>query len=53
MTKPKVNPPEPLEVDMKPSTYQPTKAEMEEEIDMPAWSRDQVCETFIRPLVSR
>jgi len=51
--KPKATLPAPVEVDMKPSSYQPSKAEMEEEIDMPGWSRDQVRETFMRPFVPK
>ena len=42
----------PVAVDLKPSSYQPSKAEMEEEIDMPGWSLDQVRETFMRPFVA-
>lgn len=45
--------PDPVEVDVKPHTYQPSKAEMEEEIDMPGWSLDQVREVFMRPFVAR
>lgn len=45
--------PDPVEVDVKPHTYQPNKAEMEEEIDMPGWSLDQVREVFMRPFVAR
>ena len=32
-----------------PKDYQPSKAEMEEEIDMPSMSDKQVRETFFRP----
>ena len=32
-----------------PKGYQPSKAEMEEEIDMPSMSDKQVRETFFRP----
>ena len=52
-TKPKAKLPKPVEVNMKPSSYQPTKAEMEEEFDMPGWSLDQVRETFMRPFVAK
>ena len=45
--------PDPVEVDMKPSSYQPSKAELEEEIDMPGWSFDQVREDFLRSFVTR
>ena len=45
--------PDPLEVNMKPHSYQPSKAEMEEEIDMPGWSMDRVRKTFMRPIVTK
>ena len=45
--------PDPVEVDMKPSSCQPSKAELAEEIDMPGWFLDQVREVFMRPFVAR
>ena len=44
--------PEPVAVRMKPSSYQPTKAEMEEEFDTPAWTEDQLRRVFMRPFVA-
>lgn len=34
---------------LKPSTYQPSKAEQEEEQDMLEWSLDKIRDTFMRP----
>ena len=42
----------PLE-DLKPSDYQPTKAEKEEEVDMPGASLETVRRAFFRPLTRR
>ena len=39
----------PTDVELKPSTYQPTKAEQEETQDMPGWSLKQVKATFFKP----
>ena len=49
--KPKKDPPKekPTEIELKPSTYQPTKAEKEETQDMPGWSLEKVRGTFMRP----
>ena len=33
----------------KDCTYQPSKAEKEEEIDMPGWTLEQVRKAFMRP----
>ena len=52
-TKPKAALPDPVRVEMKPSSYQPCKAEMEETIDMPGWSLDQVRDTFMRPFMAK
>ena len=41
--------PEQLPLDLKPCDYQPSKAEMEEEIDMPGLSLDQIRKAFFRP----
>ncbi len=49
----KAKPPDPAEIDMPPSSYQPSKVEFEEEIDMPGWSLDQVHDTFMRPFMAR
>ncbi len=43
--------PEPIPARVKPSDHQPSKAEMEDEIDMPGWSPDRVRKTFMRPFV--
>ncbi len=42
---------EPIDLKLKPHSHQPSKAEQEEEIDMPGWSLDRVRETFLRPFV--
>lgn len=48
--KPKQRPPAtPTDIELKPSTYQPTKAEQEEEQDMPEWSLEKVRAAFMRP----
>ena len=39
----------PVELDVKPCDYQPSKADMEEEIDMPGMSIDQIRKAFFRP----
>ena len=53
MTKPKpkkrVPISEPVELPMPPGGYQPSKADMEEEIDMPDMSDEQLRKTFFRP----
>ena len=41
--------PEPRELRMPPKGYQPSKADQEEEIDMPRMSEKQLRETFFRP----
>lgn len=41
--------PEPRDLPMPPKGYQPSKAEQEEEIDMPRLSGKQLRETFFRP----
>ena len=40
-------------VELKPSDYQPTKAEKEEEVDMPGASLETVRRAFFRPLARR
>ena len=35
---------------VKPATYQPSKAELEEEFDMPGWSPVQLRENVLRPI---
>lgn len=45
--------PEPGELVLKPSSYQPSKAEMEEEIDMPGLSMDEIRAAFFRPFAIR
>lgn len=39
---------QPTDIELKPSTYQPTKAEKEETQDMPGWSLEQVTAAFFR-----
>ena len=45
--------PEPVELIFKPSSYQPSKAEMEEEFDMPGLSLDEIRAAFFRPFAIR
>ena len=40
-------------VELKPSDYQPTKADKEEELDMPGASLETVRRVFFRPLARR
>lgn len=40
---------EPRTLPLPPPGYQPSKAELEEEIDMPGLSDEEVRETFFRP----
>ena len=39
----------PTDVELKPSTYQPTKEEKEETQDMPGWSLEAVKASFFKP----
>ena len=41
--------PDPVDLPMPPRGYQPSKAEQEEEIDMPGMSEKQLREAFFRP----
>ena len=41
--------PEPRTVTLPPKGYQPSKADLEEEFDMPGMSDQQLRETFFRP----
>ncbi len=41
--------PEPRTISVPRGDYQPTKAELEEEVDMPGMSADQVRDAFFRP----
>ncbi len=41
---------EPQTVYIKSSTYQPSKAELEEEIDMPGMDDEEIRRTFFRPV---
>jgi len=45
--------PEPAELVLKPSSYQPSKAEMEEEFGMPGRSLDEIRTVFFRPFAIR
>ena len=40
---------QPTEIELKPSTYQPAKAEQEETQDMPGWSLEDVRARFMQP----
>lgn len=51
--KPNAKLPDPVAVKMCPSSYQPTKAEMEEEFDTPAWTEEQLRQVFMRPFVAK
>ena len=42
--------PEPVTVTLLPKDYQPSKAEMEEEFDMPGMDDEELRRTFFRPL---
>jgi len=42
--------PQPREVRVKPATYQPSKAELEEEFDMPGWSPSQLRKNVLGPV---
>lgn len=52
-TRPKAKLPDPVELVLKPSSYQPSKAEMEEEFDMPGLSLDEIRAAFFRPFAIR
>jgi len=41
--------PEPRTITVKDRRYQPSKAELEEEIDMPGMSEEELRDTFFRP----
>lgn len=54
MTTPKRKPKTPARyIDMPKSNYQPTKAEREQEIDMPGADQDTIRRAFFRPVKSR
>lgn len=42
--------PKPRTVTLKPTDYQPSKAELEEEIDMPSMSDDEIRRVFFQPV---
>ena len=42
--------PQPREVRVKPATYQPSKAELEEEFDMPGWTPGQLRKNVLGPV---
>ena len=42
--------PEPRDVPMKPTDYQPSKAEMEQEFDMPGLSESELFGAFFQPI---
>ena len=42
--------PQPREVRVRPRTYQPSKAELEEEFDMPGWSPSQLRKNVLGPV---
>ena len=41
--------PEPTPLELSPTDYQPSKADLDEEFDMPGMTMDEVRETFRRP----
>ena len=41
---------DPVEIDLKPSGYQPSKAELKEEYDMPGADMDTLRDAFFRTL---
>ena len=41
--------PRPREITLPPKDYQPSKAELEQEFDMPGMSEKRLRETFLRP----
>ena len=45
--------PEPVDLVIKSSSYQPSKSEMEEEFDMPGLSLDEIRAAFFRPFAIR
>ena len=49
--KPNAKLPDPVGIELMPSSYQATKAEMEDEFDTPDWTMDQRREIFMRPYV--
>ena len=49
-TRPPAYIPEPRTVVLPPKDYQPSKAELEEEFDMPGMSDEELRRTFFRPI---
>ena len=49
-TRPPTYIPEPRTVALPPNDYQPSKAELEEEIDMPGMSDEELRRSFFRPV---
>lgn len=45
--------PQPTELKIKPSQYQPSKSEKQEKYDMPGMSEEELRETFMRPFEVR
>lgn len=43
-------PPTPVEIELPPRGYKPTKAELEEEFDMPGASMERIRKAFFRPV---
>ena len=41
--------PEPVTLDLPPADYQPSKAEIEQEFDMPGMTPDEMRKAFFRP----
>ena len=52
-TKPKAQLPEPKEIDLPPRDYQPSKAALEEEHDMPKAKTSTLRRAFFRPFSVR
>ena len=45
--------PKPVAITMPPATFQPRKADMDREYDMPGASAEQIRQAFFRPVIVR
>lgn len=50
ITRRKAKLPSPIDLDLPPRTYQPSRAELNEEIDMPGLSLKKMRKLFMRPV---
>ena len=50
MTKQQADLPNPAEIKLPPRDYQPSKAELEEEVDMPGAALETLRQAFFRPV---